>query len=479
MADHMNMPAPKTKGGRRALIATIALLAAALLAYVGGVVYFHLFFMPGTTLDGADVSLRRASEVAEEKADAFAGYQAHVTGDGVDLTISADQIGLAYDGEAYASEAIAATSPWTWPLGLSQGSRTVSATSAVVFDREALLALFDPLEDTARETATSLGGKAVVFDAEAGSFGLDASVLPQYLDDDALVDALSQGFTARDAEIAIGSDQLADSDDALHDACDAANAFLGAAGTTLTLDGETAAELTADVIAGWVSVADDLTVSLNSDAVAGWATQSVDRLNTVGAERTYTRADGKQVSVSGGTYGWKVSESGIADALVAAVSAGEPQAVEVPFDERGQVVPDAGGRDWGARYIDIDISEQYVRMYGDDGSLVWESACVSGQPSQGWGTPDGVYTINGNMTRNTVLIGLDWDDDGEPDYETPVSYWMPFINNMVALHDAARSSFGGSIYQWSGSHGCVNLPLDKAESLYGLVKIGDVVVVHH
>lgn len=98
MADHMNMPAPKTKGGRRALIATIALLAAALLAYVGGVVYFHLFFMPGTTLDGADVSLRRASEVAEEKADAFAGYQAHVTGDGVDLTISADQIGLRQRG---------------------------------------------------------------------------------------------------------------------------------------------------------------------------------------------------------------------------------------------------------------------------------------------------------------------------------------------------------------------------------------------
>ena len=83
------------------------------------------------------------------------------------------------------------------------------------------------------------------------------------------------------------------------------------------------------------------------------------------------------------------------------------------------------------------------------------------------------------MTRNTVLIGLDWDEDGEPDYETPVSYWMPFINNLVALHDSARSSFGGSIYQWNGSHGCVNLPLDKAESLYGLVKVGDVVVVHH
>lgn len=478
MASHMSAPAPEPKKSRRALVVPFALLAVVLVAYLGGVIYFHLFFMPGTTLDGTDVSLRRAEDVATEKAGSFAGYQAHVSGDGIDLTIAADQIGLAYDGESYAREAVAATNPWAWPIALSQGSRSVSAKSAVVYDREALLGLFAPFKDSAKEAASSLAGGAVVFDAEAGSFGLDPSVMAQYLDDDALVDALAQGFASRAGEIELGSEQLAESDDALHAAVEAANAYLAAAGTTLTLDGETAAEVSAEVIAGWVTVADDLTVSLSTDAAAAWAAESVSRLNTVGSERTYTRADGKQVSVSGGDYGWKISESGVADALVAAVSAGAPQAVEVPFEQRGQVVPGEGGRDWGQRYIDIDISEQYVRMYGDDGSLVWESACVTGNPSQGWGTSYGVYAINGNMTRDTVLIGLDWDEDGEPDYETPVSYWMPFVGNLVALHDAQRSSFGGSIYLWNGSHGCVNLPRDKAESLYGLVQVGDVVVVH-
>ena len=55
----------------------------------------------------------------------------------------------------------------------------MSAESAVVFDREALLDLFEPFESAARESVASLGGKAVVFDAEAGSFGLDPSITAQ------------------------------------------------------------------------------------------------------------------------------------------------------------------------------------------------------------------------------------------------------------------------------------------------------------
>ena len=57
---------------------------------------------------------------------------------------------------------------------------------------------------------------------------------------------------------------------------------------------------------------------------------------------------------------------------------------------------------------------------------------------------------------------------------------MPFVDNLVALHDADwRGSFGGTIYQWNGSHGCVNLPVDKAAELYGMIEVGDVVVTHY
>ena len=480
MATHFSSPETETsKHNKLLIIIPCAIIGVLLAVYLGGVVFFHNVFMPGTTLDGMDVSLRGAADVASEKSDALAGYQTHVTGDGVDLTITAEQIGLAYDGQSYASDAIAATNPWSWPVAITS-DRAITAESKVVFDREALLALFEPFKQASTESVTSLGGKVVSFDSERGAFGLNPSITAQYLDDDALVDALTAGFAAQQPAIEIGVDQLGDTDDNLHAAADAANALLGAAGSTLTLDGETAGELTSDVIAGWVVVSDDLSVSLDGDAAAAWVNEAVGNLNTIGAERTFTRADGKQVTVSGGSYGWKVDEASAAEALLAAVNSGTPQVIEVAFESRGQVVPDAGGRDWGNRYIDIDLSEQHVRLYDDNGSVTWESDCVTGDTSQGYDTPTGVNAINNNMRRDATLRGLDYNGDGEPDYISYVSYWMPFVGNLVALHDADwRGSFGGTIYQWNGSHGCVNLPVDKAAELYGMIQVGDVVVTHY
>lgn len=484
MAHHMSSP-QKTGGRRnRALwIVPLVILGVLLVAYLGGVVAFsQFFFMPGTALDGQDVSLMTVDEVAGEKAGALDDYAARVTGDGVDVEVRASDIDLAYDGQAYAREAIGQTNAWAWPVELATGARRdVSAESAVVFDRDALLALFQPSIDAAAQRAQELGGGAVAYDAEQGAFVLDAGVTASYLDQDALVDALSRAFTDRESTIELSDDELATGDDDLHAALDAANAYLAAAGSALTLDGQEARSVTADDIAGWVSVGDDLTVSINQDAVASWVDGAVGSLNTVGSERTYTRPDGKQVTVSGGSYGWKVDEGGAVSSLVDALNAHEARQIDVPYSQSGQVAPDAGGRDWGNRYVDIDLTEQHVRMYGDDGSVIWESDCVSGDHSQGYDTPTGVNEINSNMASGDVqLRGLDYNGDGEPDYISHVQYWMPFVGNLVALHDANwRASFGGNIYQYNGSHGCVNLPSNKAAELYGLVKVGDVVVTHY
>ena len=46
---------------------------------------------------------------------------------------------------------------------------------------------------------------------------------------------------------------------------------------------------------------------------------------------------------------------------------------------------------------------------------------------------------------------------------------MPFYGG-YGFHDASwRSKFGGSIYNYSGSHGCINLPKSKAGTLYDLI----------
>ena len=55
---------------------------------------------------------------------------------------------------------------------------------------------------------------------------------------------------------------------------------------------------------------------------------------------------------------------------------------------------------------------------------------------------------------------------------------MPFISSTHGMHDATwRWRFGGNIYTYDPSHGCVNMPLDKAEDLYYMVEIGTPVYI--
>lgn len=68
--------------------------------------------------------------------------------------------------------------------------------------------------------------------------------------------------------------------------------------------------------------------------------------------------------------------------------------------------------------------------------------------------------------------------DGRYEYESHVDYWMPF-NGGIGLHDATwRKTFGGDIYVKNGSHGCINLPYEAAEELYGIINYDMPIIVY-
>lgn len=118
-------------------------------------------------------------------------------------------------------------------------------------------------------------------------------------------------------------------------------------------------------------------------------------------------------------------------------------------------------------YIDISITNQKLKYY-EYGKLVLESDVVTGVND---GTPTGNFKVL-SKSRNVNLIGAD--------YISFVRYWIAFKGNSYGIHDASwRSSFGGNIYQYNGSHGCVNMPYDKVEKLYNLVEIGTPVYIKY
>lgn len=119
-----------------------------------------------------------------------------------------------------------------------------------------------------------------------------------------------------------------------------------------------------------------------------------------------------------------------------------------------------------ANHILISISEQRLWFY-QNGILQLSANVVTGTSGVN-DTPRGSFRIQGKA-QNIYLRG--------PDYESFVNYWMPIYGD-IGMHDASwRSTFGGYIYQTSGSHGCINLPYYVAENLYYNAPIGILVKV--
>lgn len=198
--------------------------------------------------------------------------------------------------------------------------------------------------------------------------------------------------------------------------------------------------------------------------------------DTIGKERNFTRIDGKQIRISGGTYGWQCDVSALVNEIISAIKANQDTTIEVPFVSKGTMINIDNNKDW-SNYIDIDLTEQKVRYYDENDTLLLESACVSGNPRLNNDTPTGCYAIS-KKSRNETLQGP--IINGKPKWKNKVSYWMPFIDNSIGCHDAAwRGAFGGHIYQYTGSHGCVNMPYVNAKQLYNLIEVGCPVIVHY
>ncbi len=129
-------------------------------------------------------------------------------------------------------------------------------------------------------------------------------------------------------------------------------------------------------------------------------------------------------------------------------------------------IPISATSEIGDRVVVVDISDQELSLYYNNKKQL-TTPVVTGKPS----TPTyiGLYYIY-YKEEDTRLTG-----DG---YDVGVDVWMPF-NGGIGLHDASwrYGVFGGDIYTYDGSHGCVNLPTEAAHEIYNQVDYGTPVLV--
>lgn len=470
----------RKKIGRRIGITFLVLVLLVAATYFGGVFFFSTHFMPNTYLSNFDVSLETPEQVRADIGDTVDNFKIRVKGHGLNSTFSSEEAGLGIDAQSMTDAVAAAQDPWKWPVEIFE-ERDMTDALAQSLSATKLSEVVDAAVAEVNATAVPPENAKVEFSAKAGEFAVVPEVNGTQLDPEKVLGEIVVKTMNLDNEIIVTDEMLVqpsvlEDDPAVLKACEEANALIEA-DIDLVLGSDPAGTIDGTQISEWVTISPEYAVDFNEDAMSQWASELASKFNTVGSTRSYTRADGKQITVTGGDYGWSIDSSSLVSALMEAIDGGKVGTIEIPVLQSGKAYSADTGRDWGTRYIDVDISEQHARFYGADGNIIWESDVVTGTPNPSRATPQGVFDIN-LKGKNVKLVGR--DSAGNVTYETPVTFWMPFKGNAVGFHDAKwQSAFGGSRYRsGAGSHGCVNLPYGKAEELYGLLEVGDVVVVH-
>lgn len=470
----------RKKIAKRIGISTLSVIGVAAAVYFVGVFVFSTHFMPNTHIDDLDLSFKTPEEVQSDFDDKVGDYTIKVKGNGLNIKFTAAQAGMAIDSTGMTKAISAAQDPWKWPVEIFE-DRDMTHAMTDSLSASTMSEVVKSAVDEVNAKAVDPVNAYVAYDEQQKAFDIVPEVPGTKLDyEEVLADILVGAMTLKDQVVILDDclvePELYEDDKRLVAAKAQANELIKS-NLTLMMGGTEAAKVTADNIHGWVSITPEFDAVLDDAAMVQWAADLASQFNTVGSERTFTRSDGKVITVSGGDYGWKVDKDALSSTIAESIKNGTSGNIDIPVLQGGTGYAGVGGRDWGTRYIDVDISEQQARLYGEDGSIIWESAIVSGAPYDGRSTPYGVYDVN-LKGKNVTLVGR--NSSGEVTYETPVTFWMPFIANSIGFHDATwQSSFGGNRWrQGSGSHGCINLPYGKAEELYGLLQVGDVVVVH-
>lgn len=212
-------------------------------------------------------------------------------------------------------------------------------------------------------------------------------------------------------------------------------------------------------IAKWINGGTGTGMAIDEQKAAAYIKSLADKYDTYGKPHVYKSTSGREVTING-NYGWQINQQEELAALKNMINNCSSQTREPAYS---QTAASRNGYDFGNTYVEIDMGEQKLYMY-KDGECIVNTPIVTGNVSKNYTTPEGLYTLY-YKERNRILRGPKLTD-GSYSYESPVSYWMPF-NGGIGLHDATwRGKFGGTIYKTNGSHGCINMPLNAAKTVY-------------
>ena len=447
-----------------------------LVGAVGGGLYWHeslkykTCFLPGTIVDGMDVTGKTAAEVEDAIMEQLKGYKLTINGrEDLSESITGEEVGLYAEFDDTLAKAIAAQKPMEWgKYRFGKSVNEVNTDALIRYNDEMLGEAVDSLSCMDKENMRE-PQDAKISDYTSGGY----TIIKEDEGTELLEDKVKEAVAAAVMSLAESVDleeqgcyvspSITSEDEALKTACETMNKYVGARITYQF--GDKSETLSGDEIHNWLTV-NGTSVRINEGKATEYVKKLAASYDTAYKAKSLKTSYGKTVSITGGSYGYKINQAKEAATLVSLIKNGEQTSREPEYSQKAA---SHGANDYGDTYVEINLTGQHLFFY-KEGKLVVESDFVSGNLAKGWGTPAGSYPL-AYKQKNAVLKG--------ENYRTPVNYWMPF-NNGIGMHDAKwRSSFGGAIYKTGGSHGCINLPPSVAKTIFDNISAGTPVICYN
>ncbi len=432
--------------------------------------YYAEHFYDGTTINGTDVSGRTVDIIKKSIRNDISKYSLTIEEkDGISEVLSSEDVGWAYVDDGKVDEFMENQDAKHWYRHFREG-QTYELSAGTTYDREKAVRAIRNLRCMQDEFVTKPVNAALIENAN-GDYEVTKEIEGNQLNADVTEETILNALDGAKRTVSLLEPDcyehpvIFSDDENLCRRRDQWNRLLGIHITYAF--GDEYEDIDRDFLLPYITD-DGKNVTLSTDFVTDLVYSWGEKYDNFGLDRSFTTHAGKTITVSGGDYGWCIdidkTIAKLTDELKNADSG--VHTVIWLYEAMGWDNDSLTGT-----YVEVSIKDQKLWCYKDY-ELIVETDVVTGQPTGDRATAKGCFAIDAK--KSPATLGT-MDVQG---YSSPVSWWCPF-NGGQGLHDAPwRGSFGGSIYKSNGSHGCVNIPVDKMEAIYDAVEIGTAVVVY-
>lgn len=467
--------------GRKLLIADAILIALAGTTYAVNAHQYNHKFLSGTTINGIDVSDKTVDETKALLEPVVENYSLTLKlRDNKTETIPASSIDFRYTPGDELDKLLNEQNSFAWIKGALGGKEDLTVTTPVSYQEEKLNALTASFPEFQEANMTAPVNAKIAI-GEDNSVSITPEVEGDQLNQDKVQEILKTSLSQLKTEVdldqagAYNEPTVRKDDKELQSHFDDVKGFLATTITFQNPDGTTQV-LDATTTKTWLKEEDGTGyLYVDPDTLrqrcAEWAQQWAAADDNYGYFRTFRSTNYGIVRIkTSDLHGHVLDQAKTADTIYQDLI---NRAGKVTHEPAYSKYEDAKSAGLGGTYVEVDVDSQHVYIYQNH-ELVFDTSCVTGREYK-TPTPSGIFAVYMKET-DAALTGA-MKADGTPSYVSYVDYWMPFYEG-YGLHDASwRDEFGGKIYRYSGSHGCVNLPPSAADDVFRLVEKGTPVVV--